>query len=313
MPYAGARAPAFDWKVEAPADRKADPADWSTTVQTAAGTFACAFGQTGRAVRYALGIDEADADFAVVRTDAGGEITGWAWAAGRLLSRNGQILARAEQRVHNLGVVRSGPTLEVTCPEPEATLAVAAGGATAFVLNGRPVASPTVREGMFQPFADVPAALVADDRDAFERQTRTSEWTRIADPASWATGYTQHETDPGRGECGDFLFEVPRPGAWRVEVHLPAIPTELSDRVEYVIPGRGRPAETGGAVVSVRGGEGTTVVTVNQQARSGWTTLGEFNLKRGRLKIHARNRTKTDGLYFLADAMRLIPVGEPAR
>ncbi len=313
VPYNGPQAPAFDWKAEPPADRKADPDDWSTTVQTAAGTFACAFGRTGRPVRYRLGPDEADADFAVIRTDARGEITGWAWAAGRLLSHKGQVLARADQRVHNLGVVRNGATLEVTAPEPELTLAVAARDATAFVLNGRPVADPTVREGMFYPFADAPAALVADDRDAFERRTRTEEWTRVPDPASWATGYTHHETDPGRGESGDFMFDLPRAGRWRVEVHLPAITMEPSDRVDYVIPGKGRPVEPGGAVVAARGGEGTTVVTVNQQARSGWTTLGEFNMKRGRLRIQARNRTETDGLYFIADAMRAIPVDEPAR
>jgi len=247
------------------------------------------------------------ADFAAVRRSADGAVTSFAWALGRSLNFEGKVLAEADALVHTLGVTQREDTLRVEAPEPEATLRIRAGACKRFVLNGEPVSNPALRDGMWYPFADQPRAYTADNRDDFQRLTETDEWEEKADPAAWSGSYLQHETDIGRHENGVYVLDVPETDRYRVEVFLPKITVQPSDRVEYRVIGEGRPAERSEAIVSSRSASRTHVIIVNQQAMSGWTSLGEFTLSQGKLRIAARNVTEVDGLYFIADAVRIVP------
>ena len=238
----------------------------------------------------------------------GANPTRFAWADGCLLAYAGKPLAQADAPVHSLGVCLDGTVMSVEASEPEATLRIDVGQAKSFTLNGKPVAQPTIKEGMFWPFADQPRAMVADDRDAFEPITKGEEWECKTDPASWAGTYLQHETDPGRHESGNFVLEVPENGKYRLEVYLPRVLVTPSDRVEYKVNAEGKPAAQSGPLVAVRSAGRTHALVVNHQAMCGWTPLGEFTLRKGKLRIMARNATETDGVYFIADAMRLISV-----
>ena len=264
------------------------------------------FGQSGKSVTYRNGLHRADADFTVVRMDSNGKVKSFAWAHGRELVFNKQTLASAKADIHSLAVTYEGPKLIIEAREPDPTLAVRIGSAKIFVINGKIVAAPSIKNGMCYPFAEMPPVVTADDRDAFEKITKTQEWERVADPASYAVGYTKHETDPGRHEEGDYVFVVPQTRTYRVEVYLPKTGVTPSDAVEYRIPAMGKPAIEGGPIVRVRGSEGPKTITVNQQAQCGWVSLGEFTINAGEFRINARNVTETDGLYFIADAMRLV-------
>lgn len=263
------------------------------------------FGQSGKMVTYRNGSHKVDADFALVRMNAKGGVAGFAWAHGRSLVFNKQALAKCGANVISLSVAYDGPKLIVEAKEPDSTLAIRMGSAKSAVLNGKPVARPVVKAGMYYPFADLPRTIVADDRDGFERITKTNEWERVADPVSYSTGYTKHETDPGRHEEGSYVFQVPESRTYGVEVFLPKAGVMPSDAVEYTIPAMGKPAQALGPIKEVAG-EASKVMTVNQQAQCGWLSLGRFALNKGEFRINARNVTEIDGLYLIADAMRLV-------
>lgn len=304
-PYRAGMRPDLTWDRIAP-DGDLPPEMCSLRVSVGGRIDWAAFGESGKAASYRGGAHRSNADFALVRLSEKGAVSSFAWANGRELRFNKHTLASAGAAVHSLSVSYLGAQMRVEAAEPDSTLAIRVAGATSIVLNGRPVAKPVIRNGMYYPFADLPAAIVADDRDRFERITQTSEWGRVAEPESWATGYTRHETDPGRRESGSFVFQVPRAATYRIEVFLPRITMDPSDRVEYVIPAMGRPAGQGGAVLAVREDQDATVVTVNQQSMAGWVRLGDFALQPGVFRVTATNVTQTDGVYFVADAMRLV-------
>jgi hypothetical protein len=194
----------------------------------------------------------------------------------------------------------------VQVKDADRSLAIRVGRARQIVLNGKPVAHPVIRDGMYYPYAAMPLTVTADDADAFQRVTQGNEWQEVADPKACGNSYTVHETDPGRNENGNYTLRVPESGRYAVEVSLPAITMTPSDRVEYSVPAPGKPAAMGGAVVASRQGGGTMVVTLNQQAKCGWVRIGEFDLKKGMLTIGSRNVTPNDGIYFLADAVRIV-------
>ncbi len=149
--------------------------------------------------------------------------------------------------------------------------------------------------------------MVADDLSSFDKITKTNEWTSVADPSAWSGGYTHHETDLGRHESGEYVLQVPKSGTYGVEVFLPRITMLPSDRVEYSVPAAlGKVADPGGAIVAAQKDSGSYVFTLNQQAMAGWVKLGDFALNQGELRIRATNVTSTDGLYFIADAVRLV-------
>lgn len=303
-PYKAGAKPDVKWERLNPDDRSASDLFYSVRItDTRAGKQNvrwAAFGECGKTVSYRGGKHIANADFALVHLDHG-----FTWARGRRLVFDGNTLATADGEVLSLAV-HYGSKLTVDVKDPESTLAINTRGIKRIVLNGKPVAKPVVRSGMYYPFAGTPRTIVADDRDAFVRTTQTNEWGRICDPNAWSTGYTHHETDPGRHEGGDFVLSVPKTGTYAVEVFLPKATMDPSDAVEYRVPAMGRPVEAGGAVKAVREDNGAWVFTLDQRARSGWVRLGEFGLPKGEMRINLRNVTQLDGVYLIVDAARLV-------
>jgi hypothetical protein len=265
------------------------------------------FGRSGTSLGPADGSLESDADFALVRSDARGQVQRFAWARGCSLRFGDDVLAASAQRVHTLAV-RTDPDgrVHVEVSEPESSLLIRVRAGAALVLNGEPVEPPRIEDGYWRPFAALPRTLVADDADAFVRLTETDEWARVADPGSWQTGYTHHETDVGRHETGDYVLRVPADGRYAVEAFLPRVTKPASDRVEYRVPAPGTAVEVGGAVAAVRQGEDVAVLTLDQSSAAGWVRLGSFDLVAGELRVTVRNVTETDGLYLIADAVRLV-------
>lgn len=305
-PYDASDKPNVSWERILPDDGNLGNLFYSVRVSTDKLLDWAAFGECGKPVSYRGGKSVVDADFAVVRTDPKAGVKGCSWAYGRKLKFNGSLLASADSEVVDLAVRWEGPTLVVDVKEPDSSIAIRMGSAKSVVLNGKPVAKPVVKDGLYYPYADQPVTIVSDDRTSFERLTKTTEWARTADVNAIKNGYTQHETDPGRHENGNYVFDVPKAGTYTVEVFLPRITMAPSDRVDYTIAATGIPAKTGGAVVDVTQDGGTSVVTVNQQAMSGWVKLGDFMISKGTFKVNAKNVTEIDGLYFVADAMRLV-------
>lgn len=308
VPYKAGSKPSVSWERILPDDRGTSNLCYSVRVKCGQTLDWAVFGESEKRVSYRSGNHRVDADFALVRMDAKGVVTNFALSHGRELVFNKKVLAKADSDMVSLSVTYDGQKLTIEAKEPDSTLAVRVGGAKMFVVNGKIAAGLTVKDGVCYPFASLPRAIVADDRDGFERVTQTQEWFRLADPASYATGYTEHETDPGRHEEGNYVFSVPETRSYRVEVHLPVTGHTPSDRVDYTIPAMGKCAEETGAIARVRDGKGQapSVITVNQQAQNGWVSLGTFALNKGEFKINSKNATEIDGLYFIADAMRLV-------
>jgi len=307
-PYAGTARPDIDWKViQADASRQGD-LTYAVQVRTSRENDRLAFGKAGSPVTIRGASIKLDADFAAVRLDRKDEVVSFAWARGRMLALADRVLAQSDAAVHDFAAIYKGDQLVIHAPEPDATLKVAVGSAKSFEVNSSAVKTPVIKDGFFHPFGHMPRILVADDRDDFEYLTKTEEWERKTDPRCWAGGCTIHETDPGRHESGNYVFDLSAPGRYRVEVHVPDVSVMASERVEYVIRAGGTPASVGGAVVDVRNAQNICTITVNMQAAAGWVGLGEFALNRGKIKILSRNATEIDGLYFVADAMRLVPL-----
>jgi hypothetical protein len=54
--------------------------------------------------------------------------------------------------------------------------------------------------------------------------------------------------------------------------------------------------------------KGTYDIVLDQSAVRGWTSLGTYYLQNGRQEfVELANRTTTDGLYAIFDAIRLTP------
>jgi len=306
-PYSGKNAPKIEWQRIQPDDSGLSDLFYSVRVTTDAGIDWAVFGEPGRRVSYRKNKHAADAAFAVVRLSGNGKTRSFAWVDGRQLVFNGMLLAEARERVYGLCAAYTGQTLSVEARESDSTLRIRAFGAKRFVLNGKPVSKPVLRGGYFLPFAEAPPTVTADDLTGFERITKTNEWTFVPDPAAWSGGYTHHETDPGRHETGEYVLRVAAAGNYAVEVFLPKTTVRPSDRVEYRVNAEAaQTAETSGAIVGIRKEDRGCFFTLDQSAAAGWVRLGEFHLEPGEFRIRAKNVTETDGLYLIADAVRLV-------
>ena len=302
--------PIVNWERILPDDYKGASTPNSVRVISGANIDWAAFGKAGTPASYRGGKHRADADFALVRMDQAGNPKSFSWVRGSQLMFGGNMLAKAGAKVHSLAVKYENSTVKVEAPEPEASLAVSANGSSALELNGQKVSNPVLKDGMYYPFGDQKQAMVADDETGFERnivEDKGREWIRVPDPGSWSGGLTHHETDIGRAESGDYVLNVPEAGEYEVEVFAGKVTLVPSDKIEYRIPAAGKSADKGGAVVDQRAEEGAFIITVNHQSKVGWVNLGTFKLEKGQLKINAKNVTQTDGVYFVADAMRLMP------
>jgi hypothetical protein len=307
-PFKGQQQPEITWSESAPQGRYArrDDLSYALTIETPKGRDWVAFGKTDKKMRYRDSDSRIAADSALVRMDKSGQIKAFAWTYGENLSFQGQTLAEADRVVHSLAVEYDGSSMIVEAEEPEHSLAIQTGGATAIKLNGKKVSNPVIRDGMYYPFDSEPLCIVADNMESFKRITETNEWMKIADPEAYGGTYEHHETDVGRGESGTYHFGVREGGQYRIEVYLGDLTITPSNKTEYYIRAKGDPVQAGGAIVEVDKSRRRTTVTVNHQAKSGWVSLGEYKIPRGRFRIKAKNVTETDGIYFVADAMRLV-------
>ncbi|MDH7601288.1 MAG: heparinase II/III family protein [Armatimonadota bacterium] len=310
FPYLGNKPPKIVWQRIPPDNRSLSDLFYSLRISTPRGTDWAVFGSPREPASYRSGSHISDAAFAVVRLDTKGRITSFGWADGSKLIFNGKLLAEAaQQRISSLSVAYVGSTLYVECAEPHPSIRILTGGAKRFVVNGKFLVKPVVIKGFVHPFPNAPAACVADDLDGFVKVTKTNEWTVVPDPAAWSGSYTQHETDPGRHECGEYVLQVPKAGVYAVEVFLPVTTITPSDRVEYTI--NAEPVElsaTSGPIVQRRMSQSGCTFVLNQQTMAEWVRLGTFSLSKGELRVQARNVTERDGLYFIADAVRIVPV-----
>jgi len=306
-PYDAAARPNVSWERLLPDSKDLGDLVYSVRV-TANGIIDwAAFGEVGKPVAYRGGSHKVDADFALVRMDTKGNPKSFAWAYGRELTFGGKLLAKSSRSVASLSVSYEGTKLAIEAKDPDSALAVRMASARTVELNGKPLAKPIIKDGMCYPFADAPRDIVADDRDAWEVVKMSKYTKQITDTQAWGNQYTYDETDVGAKEQGNFVFNVPADGTYRVEVFLPNITSHATDRAEYRVPATmGKPIEPGGAVVSVNKEANAYVFTVNQQAMCGWVTLGDFPLTKGTFKLNAMNVTQTDGLNFVADAARLV-------
>lgn len=305
-PYKAGSRPDITWERIAPdSGRNLGDLFYSLKINTPEGVDWAAFGQIDTPSAYRGGSHGMNADFALVRMAKSGQIKGLTWAIGKSLMFNRKLMAKSDNCIQSLAVEYQGSKMTVDADESDASLAVRVSDAKSFVVNGRSIAKPVVKNGMFYPFADLPRTIVADDRDAFKRLTETNEWARVPDPNSWSAGYTHHETDLGRHENGDYIFNVPKTGTYGVEVYLPKVTMTPSDRVDYRVAAVGQPVQPGGAVTNACYDGNAYTFTLNQQAMCGWVKLGNFDLRQGQFAINSRNMTETDGLYFIADSVRL--------
>jgi hypothetical protein len=305
-PYKGTAKPDFEWERIAPDDKAIGDLHYSLRVKTPGEVDWIAFGEVGRRIAFRDGRHALNADSAVVRLNGKNAIRSFSWARGKEITFDRKLLAASDNEVTNLAVSYDDGTIRVTAVEPDSTLRILVGGATRFVLNGKLVAKPRIEGGYFKPFSDLPKTIIADDRDSFETITQGQEWEQKGDSRAWFGGYTRHETDPGRHETGNYVIDVPKMARYSVEVFLGQYGVDPSDRTEYTIDAVGKPADIGGPIVEVRQTKTGWIVVLNHQAGQGWVSLGSYALEKGKLKVNARNDTSIDGLYFIADAMRLV-------
>lgn len=306
-PYDAGKRPDLKWERLLPETPGLGDLFYSVRVSSGPSIDWVVFGECGRPAAYRSGSHRVDADFAVVKLDSKGSPKSFAWGFGKEITFGGKLLARSSRSVASLSVAYSGSKLVIEAGDPDSALAVRTGGAKAIELNGKPLARPIIRDGVVYPFGDALRDIIADDRDSWEI-VKISKYTKqITDTEAWGNQYTYDETDVGAREQGNFVFQVPADRTYRVEVFLPRITSHATDRAEYrVNAAMGKPVEPDGAVLGVRREGDTFVFTVNQQAMSGWVTLGDFPLTRGVFKLNAMNVTQTDGLNFIADAARLV-------
>ncbi|MCP5096933.1 MAG: hypothetical protein GY943_15395 [Chloroflexi bacterium] len=108
--------------------------------------------------------------------------------------------------------------------------------------------------------------------------------------------YTWSTTDPAQSvNWGEWRPQIPADGRYQIEVRVP-----------FCATGR---AETDGAMYTVNHVQGSTTISVSQEANLGlWVNLGEYDLAAGNGNvIHLTDLTTTDdglGLWF--DDMRLL-------
>lgn len=301
-PYNAGKRPSISWELMKSGN---DDSIYGAKIKTNKGTDYAFYGKAGEVSAFDK-LYKTDADFAFVRCGLSSEVEQLSLVNGRELLFNGKALVTSAVTIHSIAVRYDGAALIVDISEPDANLAIAVQKAKKIILNGKVMTKPVIRQGMYYPYADQALTIVSDDRTGFAPITRSNEWTRTPDPNSWSGGYTCHETDPGRRECGRFMVSVPKAGKYKLEVYLPKVTVGPSDRVVYRFSAKGVPIEPGKAVIAVQRDGNEHVILVNQQEMSGWVKLGDFTLPKGQFTLRATNVTQTDGLFLIADAVRVV-------
>jgi hypothetical protein len=99
-----------------------------------------------------------------------------------------------------------------------------------------------------------------------------------------------------------FEAELPHPGRWRLELHMPGA-FEGLPRFET-------DWRTGTYQITVRDASGRKELTFDASAAErGWNSLGEHELARGKVRLELSSRT--DGGAVIADAVRWVVPASP--
>lgn len=141
-----------------------------------------------------------------------------------------------------------------------------------------------------------------------------ANWSRQEKATSWGRyRHTIARITPGDGEReATFTATLPEAGRWRLDYHLPDLgvryslerdsPFNLTANVEFTESGS-RELRFGNFDLSlISAGRGRAVEFDASVAEPGWTTLGQYDLDAGSVRLVVTNRT--DGGTVVADAVR---------
>ena len=129
-------------------------------------------------------------------------------------------------------------------------------------------------------------------------------WTRASIPSSW--GKYRHTVAGARSGDGSevavFSAELPAPGRWQLDFHVPNRGPTL---------GQGFTLQAYGTLGSfdmtlVADGKSTPVDFDGSEADVGWNKIGEFDLAATEVRLEISSQT--DGEMVIADAIRWVPV-----
>ena len=146
------------------------------------------------------------------------------------------------------------------------------------------------------------AGQVPDLDHGLPRGSRTpGEWYRVAFPTSWGR-YRHTVAGAAAGDGGQvatFAVDLPAPGRWRLDFHVPD---------PHVMPRMGRAYGTLGNLEMnlVADGEPTPAPFDGAEAEAGWNKIGEFEFASTQVRLEITSRT--DGDMVVADAIRWMPL-----
>ena len=127
-------------------------------------------------------------------------------------------------------------------------------------------------------------------------------WSRLELDSTWGR-YRRTVVLVAAGEgtrIATFGAEIPDPGRWRIEIHIPASP---SGRLARFLEGW----NVGSYDLSLRAGSSEQPIEFDAAAaEAGWSALGDFDLEAGRVEVALSD--KTSGSLVLADALRFLPL-----
>ncbi|MDH7481472.1 MAG: heparinase II/III family protein [Armatimonadota bacterium] len=222
----------------------------------------------------------------LIRILRDGRVKAFSWVEGSEIWLGNTLLAKSDRQIGTLDVEYNNGILRVWCREEEPSLRINGGKCSFVSINGGP---PRKFFGeVCYPFADKPKAVVVDDTDLGFSRMESREWGPMPDGEPIGISYLQHETDVGRNEWAEWRVILPDTGKYEVQVHIPRSLLPLSHEVEYIVNSR-------------------SSQIIDQQKNAGkWATLGVFDFNAIGNTIKGVNRSKEDGRYFVADAVRFV-------
>ena len=129
---------------------------------------------------------------------------------------------------------------------------------------------------------------------------RAGEWTRAPIAAGWGRyRHTVAGSIPGDGSAvAIFAVELPEPGRWRLEYHVP------DPRLPLWGPSYGTLGNV--AMTVIADGREVEIAYDGTSADVGWNQIGKFDFVSTNIRVEVSNRT--DGEMVIADAIRWIPL-----
>ena len=130
---------------------------------------------------------------------------------------------------------------------------------------------------------------------------RAGEWSRATMATGWGKyRHTVAGSIPGDGSAvAIFAADLPEPGRWRLEYHVPN-PQGLG----FWGPSYGTLGTLGMTVIA--DGQEVEIAFDGASADVGWNEIDEFEFASTHVRLEVSNRT--DGEMVVADAIRWLPV-----